>query len=100
MSFGLTVSGLALLNLDRRDRGAVALHGVSRAFLAGLAGAVAGAVAGSLLAGALPAPGFFVNVGTSVLVTVVVVAVFAGVAGSIDGGDLRAAVARLRARPS
>ncbi len=100
MSFGLTVSGLALLILVRRARGALALHGVSRAFLAGLAGAVAGAVVGSLLAGALSAPGFFVNVGTSVLVTVVVIAVFAGVAGSLDGGDLRAAVARLRARPS
>jgi hypothetical protein len=35
-----------------------------------------------------------------VLVTVVVIAVFAGVAGSIDVSDLRAAVARLRARPS
>ena len=100
MSFGLTASGLALLILVGRDRGAPALHGVSRAFLAGLAGAVAAAVAGSLLAGALAAPGFFVNVGTSVLVTVVVIAVFAGVAGGIDVSDLRAAVARLRARPS
>jgi peptidoglycan biosynthesis protein MviN/MurJ (putative lipid II flippase) len=100
MTFGLTVSGLALLILVRRDRGALALQGVSRAFLAGLVGAVIGAVAGSLLAGALAAPGFFVNVGASVLVTVVVIAVFAGVAGSLDGGDLRAAVARLRARPS
>jgi putative peptidoglycan lipid II flippase len=100
MSFGLTVSGLALLILVWRDRGALALHGVSRAFLAGLVGAVAGALAGSLLAGALEAPGFIVNVGTSVLVTVVVIAVFAAVAGSIDVGDLRAAVARLRARPS
>jgi putative peptidoglycan lipid II flippase len=100
MSFGLTVSGLALLILVWRDRGALALHGVSRAFLAGLVGAVAGALAGSLLAGALEAPGFIVNVGTSVLVTVVVIAVFAVVAGSIDVGDLRAAVARLRARPS
>jgi peptidoglycan biosynthesis protein MviN/MurJ (putative lipid II flippase) len=100
MSFGLTVSGIALLILVRRDRGALALHGVSRAFLAGLAGAVAGAAAGSVLAGALEAPGFFVNVGTSVLVTLVVIVVFAAVAGSIDFGDLRAAVARLRARPS
>jgi putative peptidoglycan lipid II flippase len=99
MTFGLTVSGLALLILVRRDRGALALQGVSRAFLAGLVGAVIGAVAGSLLAGALAAPGFFVNVGASVLVTVVVIAVFASVAGSLDGGDLRAAVARLRARP-
>ena len=100
MSFGLTLSGLSLLVLVRRDLGTAALHGVSRAFLAGLVGAVAAAVAGSLLAGELSAPGFFVNVGTSVLVTVVVTAVFAGVAGSIDGGDLRAAVARLRGRPS
>jgi putative peptidoglycan lipid II flippase len=100
MTFGLTVSGLALLILVGRDRGALALHGVSRAFLAGLVGAAAGAAAGSVLAGALTAPGFFVNVGTSVLVTLVVIAVFAAVAGSIDFGDLRAAVARLRARPS
>jgi putative peptidoglycan lipid II flippase len=100
MSFGLTVSGLALLILVWRDRGAPALHGVSRAFLAGLVGAVAGAAAGSVLAGALEAPGFFVNVGISVLVTLVVIVVFAAVAGSIDFGDLRAAVARLRARPS
>jgi peptidoglycan biosynthesis protein MviN/MurJ (putative lipid II flippase) len=100
MSFGLTVSGLALLILVRRDRGAPALHGVPRAFLAGLAGAVAGAAAGAALAGALEAPGFFVNVGISMLVTLVVIAVFAAVAGSIDFGDLRAAVARLRARPS
>src|SRR6202034_2055617 len=63
MSFGLTASGLALLIVVGRDRGAPALHGVPRAFLAGLVGAVAGAVAGSLLAGALAAPGFFVNVG-------------------------------------
>jgi peptidoglycan biosynthesis protein MviN/MurJ (putative lipid II flippase) len=100
MSFGLTVSGLALLILVRRDRGAPALHGVPRAFLAGLVGAVAGAAAGAVLAGALEAPGFFVNVGISVLVTLVVIVVFAAVAGSIDFGDLRAAVARLRARPS
>jgi putative peptidoglycan lipid II flippase len=100
MSFGLTVSGLALLIVVGRDRGAQALRGVSRAFLAGLAGAVAAAVAGSVLAGALAAPGFLVNVGASVLVTVLVIAVFAGVAGSLDVSDLRAAVARLRARPS
>ena len=100
MSFGLTVSGLALLVLVWRDRGARALSGVPRAFLAGLAGAVAGAAVGSVLAGALPSPGFLVNVGASVLVTIVVVAVFGGVAGSIDSADLRAALARLRARPS
>jgi putative peptidoglycan lipid II flippase len=100
MTFGLTVSGLALLILVRRDRGALALHGVSRAFVAGLVGAMAGAAVGTAVAGALPSPGFFFNVGMSVLVTVVVIAVFAAFAGSIDSTDLRAAVGRLRARPS
>ena len=100
MSFGLTVSGIALLILVRRERGPAALHGVSRAFIAGLAGAVAAAAAGSLLATALSAPGFIINVGISVLVTVVVIAVFAGVAGSLDSTDLRAALVRLRTRTS
>ena len=34
-TFGLTVSGIALLVLVRRERGPAALHGVPRAFLAG-----------------------------------------------------------------
>jgi putative peptidoglycan lipid II flippase len=100
MSFGLTVSGIALLFLVRRERGAAALQGLARAFIAGLAGAVAAAIAGSLVATALSAPGFLANVGVSVLVTAVVIAVFAAVAGSLDSADLRAALVRLRARPS
>jgi len=97
---GLTVSGITLLILVRRERGSVALLGVSRAFLAGLAGCVAGAAAGWAVAAALPVAGFFLNVATSVLVTVVVAGVFTGVVLRLDGGDLRAALARLRARPS
>jgi putative peptidoglycan lipid II flippase len=96
---GLTVSGITLLILVRRERGSVALLGVSRAFLAGLAGCVAGAAAGWAVAAALPVAGFFLNVATSVLVTVVVAVVFTGVVLRLDGGDLRAALARLRARP-
>jgi peptidoglycan biosynthesis protein MviN/MurJ (putative lipid II flippase) len=96
---GLTVSGITLLILVRRERGSVALLGVSRAFLAGLAGCVAGAAAGWAVAAALPVAGFFLNVATSVLVTVVVAVVFTGVVFRLDGGDLRAALARLRARP-
>jgi putative peptidoglycan lipid II flippase len=97
---GLTVSGITLLILVRRERGPVALLGVSRAFLAGLAGCVAGAAAGWAVAAALPVAGFFLNVAISVLVTVVVAGVFTGVVLRLDGGDLRAALARLRARPS
>jgi putative peptidoglycan lipid II flippase len=97
---GLTVSGITLLTLVRRARGPAALLGVSRAFLAGLAGCVAGAAAGWAVAAALPVAGFFLNVAASVLVTVVVAVVFTGVVLGLDGGDLRAALARLRARPS
>ncbi len=105
-TFGLTVSGIALLVLVRRECGPAALRRVPRAFLAGLAGCAAGAVAGaavsSVVSGAvpaLPAGGFLVNVGA--------VAcswpswsprVFAAVVLRLDGGDLRAALSRLRAR--
>jgi len=106
-TFGLTVSGIALLILVRRECGPTALSRVPRAFLAGLAGCAAGAAAGaavsSVISGAvpaLPAGGFLLNVGLSVLVAVVVTAVFAVVAGRLDGGDLRTALSRLRARPS
>src|SRR6202042_474489 len=77
-TFGLTVSGIALLVLVRRERGPAALRGVPRAFLAGLAGCVAGAAAGSAVASAVTramsahAGGFLFNVAVSLLVTVVV----------------------------
>jgi putative peptidoglycan lipid II flippase len=106
-TFGLTVSGAALLILVRRERGPAALRGVPRALLAGLAGCVAGAAAGAAVAAlisasdrALPAGAFLPNVGLSVLVSVVVTAVFAAVVLSLDGGDARAVLSRLRARPS
>jgi putative peptidoglycan lipid II flippase len=105
-TFGLTVSGIALLVLVRRECGPAALSRVPRAFLAGLAGCAAGAVAGtavsSVISGAvpaLPAGGLLLNVGLSVLVAAVVTAVFAAVVLSLDGGDVRNALSRLRARP-
>jgi putative peptidoglycan lipid II flippase len=106
-TFGLTVSGITLLVLVRRECGPAALRRVSRAFLAGLAGCAVGAVAGaavsSVVSGAvpaLPAGGFLANVGLSVLVALVVSAVFGVVVHRLDGGDLRTALSRLRARPS
>ena len=106
-TFGLTVSGIALLILVHRERGPAAVHGVPRAVLAGLAGCVAGAAAGWALAAvissavpALPGGAFLANVGLSVLVALVVSGVFAAVVLSLDGGDLRASLSRLRARPS
>jgi len=96
-SIGLTVAGVALLILVRRDRGSGALAGVPRAFLAGLAGCAAGAAVGSAVAGLVPVSGFFPNVGVSVLVSAVVTAVFVAVVMNLDGGDLRTALGRLRA---
>jgi len=97
-SVGLTVAGVALLVLVRRERGAAALAGVSRAFLAGLAGCAAGAAAGSALSVLLRVHGFFPNVGVSVLVSAAVTAVFVVVVMNLDGGDLRTALRRLRTR--
>jgi len=99
-AFGLTVSGVALLVLVRRERGPAALRGVPRAFLAGLAGCAAGAAAGSALAAVLPhQSGLLANVGLSVLAAAVVAGVFAAVVLGLDGGDLRSFLSRLRTRP-
>ena len=100
-TFGLTVSGVALLVLVRRERGPAALHGVPRAFLAGLAGCVAGAASGAAVAAAVSGGepghgGFLFNVAVSLLVAVVVAGVFGAVVLALDGGDLRTALSRLR----
>jgi len=95
-TIGLTVGGLALLGAVRRARGRAALHGTARAALAGLAGAVAGAAAGGALSSAVPARGFIPNAGVTILACGCVTLVFSGAALALDGGDLRAVLARGR----
>ena len=97
-TIGLTVAGIALLVLVLRARGGAALAGALRASVAGFAGCLAGVVAGSAVSLALHVSGFFPNVGVSVLACAVVGVAFLLVALSVDGGDLRAAARRLRAR--
>jgi putative peptidoglycan lipid II flippase len=97
-SIGLTVAGLILVVLVARFRGAAALAGLPRAFLAGLIGGAAAAAAGSALAAVAHVNGFFPNVGITILVSAVVTGVFAVVVLNVDGGDLRAALRRLRPR--
>jgi putative peptidoglycan lipid II flippase len=97
-SIGLTFAGLALVVVIARVRGAASLAGVPRAFLAGLLGCAAAAAAGSAVAALLRVTGFFPNVGITILVSAVVTAVFAVVVLNVDGGDLRAALRRLRSR--
>jgi putative peptidoglycan lipid II flippase len=95
-TIGLTVSGLALLGVVRRARGRSALRGTARAALAGLAGAVVGAAAGAALSSTLPARGFVPNAGLTLLACGCVTLVFGGAALALDGGDLRAVLARGR----
>jgi putative peptidoglycan lipid II flippase len=95
-TIGLTVGGLALLGAVGRARGRAALRGTARAGLAGLAGAVAGAAAGAALSSAVPARGFISNAGVTILACGCVTLVFGGAALALDGGDLRALLARGR----
>jgi putative peptidoglycan lipid II flippase len=97
-TIGLTVAGLALVAAVRRARGAVALRGVTRAGLAGLAGALAGAAAGLGVCAALPASGFFPNIAVALLACVSTTLAFGLVALALDGGELRALAARARAK--
>jgi putative peptidoglycan lipid II flippase len=95
-TIGLTAAGIALLVLVRRERGSAPLSGMWRAFGAGLAGCACSAVAGSALAMVVRVSGFFPNVAVSLLVAAVVTGVFLLITAALDGGDARAAVARLR----
>ncbi len=95
-TIGLTVSGLALLAAVSRVRGAAALAGAGRAAAAGLAAAVAGAAAGAGAAAALPPASKLVEALIAVLAAGLALAVFLVVASLLDGGELRAAVGKIR----
>jgi putative peptidoglycan lipid II flippase len=95
-SIGLSCAGVALLMLVGRARGSAALHGCSRAALAGLAAALVAAAAGWGISVALPAGGFLPNVGVTLLASAAVLAVFLAVVAVADGGDLRAVLRRGR----
>jgi putative peptidoglycan lipid II flippase len=73
-TIGLTAAGIALLVLVRRERGSAPLAGMWRAFGAGLAGCLC----------------------ARATVSAVVTGVFLAVVAILDGGDARAAIARLR----
>jgi len=94
-SIGLTSSGVALVVIVRRVRGAAALRGCARAALAGLAGALAGAAAGLGVATGLPVTGFLPNVAVTLLASAAVLVAFLAVVAVADGGDLRAVLRRV-----
>ncbi len=95
---GLTACGLALLAVVRSRRGRSALRGTARAALAGLAGAVAGVAVGAAVSTGLPVHGFLPNAGIAVLACAGVAVAFGAAVLVLDGGDLRAVLARARER--
>jgi len=95
---GLTASGIALLAAVRSARGAAALHGTVRAGTAGLAAALAGAASGVVLSAAVPVTGVLGNGLLAVAACAGAALAFGAVGYGLDGGDLRAAAARLARR--
>ena len=97
---GFTLAAVALLAAVRRIRGAAALRDTGRAAAAGLiaalAGAAVGAAAGVAATGGSPPPGLVADGLAGVLAAACATLVFAGVAYVLDGGELRAALARVR----
>lgn len=95
-AIGLTASGVALLAAVRRTRGLAALRGLLRTAIAGLAAATAGAGAGAGIAAALPSSGPVQAGLVALLAAACALAAFGLVSYLLDGGELRAAVARAR----
>ncbi len=97
-TIGLTYTGIALLAAVRGTRGVAALRGSARAAGAGLAGAVLGGGAGALVSARLHVSGFIPNAAVTLLACLTAAAVFGVAALVLDGGDLRALVARTAGR--
>ncbi len=98
-SIGLTAAGAVLFLLVRRARGAAALHGCTRAALAGLIAALTGAAVGWAVSAGITVSGFGPDVAVTVLAGAATTAVFLAVAAVADGGDLRVILTRaVRAR--
>ncbi|HEY2638994.1 MAG TPA: lipid II flippase MurJ [Streptosporangiaceae bacterium] len=92
---GLTAAGLALVIAVRRTCRPAALAGAGRAAVTGLAAAVVGAGAGAIAAAAFPVAGAAAEGLIAVLALLVALVAFAGVALVLDGGELRAAAAKV-----
>ena len=99
-TIGFTVAAVALVIAVRRVRGPSALRAMARATVAGLAAGLAGAAAGGAIGvfathGRHPPP-LVLDGGAAALAAVCATAVFGGVAYVLDGGELRAAIGRIR----
>ncbi len=99
-TIGFTIAAVALVVAVRRVRGPSALRAMARATVAGLAAGLAGAAAGGAVGvfathGRHPPP-LVLDGAAAALAAVCATAVFGGVAYVLDGGELRAAIGRVR----
>jgi putative peptidoglycan lipid II flippase len=99
-TIGFTIAAVALVLAVRRVRGPSALRAMIRATVAGLAAGLAGAAAGGAAGvfathGRHPPP-LVLDGAAAALAAVCATAVFGGVAYVLDGGELRAAIGRVR----
>jgi putative peptidoglycan lipid II flippase len=93
-TIGQTAAAIPLIVLTRRIRGTAAIHGIGRAWLAGLGAAVAGGVVGAAVSLALPVNHKLLALGDGVLAAVVALVAFGLVGAMLDRGDMRAVMAR------
>ena len=97
---GFTIAAVALVLAVRRVRGLAALRATARATLAGLAaglaGAAVGAAVGVLATQGRHSPPLVLDGVAAALAAACAAAVFGGVAYVLDGGELRAAIGRVR----
>jgi putative peptidoglycan lipid II flippase len=89
-------AAVPMLLAIRRIRGKAAVEGVVRAALASLAAGAAGSAAGLAVTLAAPAGGKLHDLGTGTAGAAVAIVAFGVVAYVLDGGELRAALRRLR----
>lgn len=90
---GMTMAGLLLLGSVRTAAGPTAVHGLPRAFGAGVAGGALAAAAGWWV-GTFGSPGPVASAGLAVAAAAMAVAVYGVVVLIADAGDMRTAITR------
>jgi hypothetical protein len=93
-TIGMTVVAIPFVIVTRRVLGSASILGLRRATVAGLTAAAAAGLVGAAVSVAIPVHHKLAEAGAGALAAVCVVIVFAAIAVRLDGGDLRAVLAR------
>jgi putative peptidoglycan lipid II flippase len=93
-TIGMTVVAIPFVIVSRRVLGRPSVHGLGRATVAGLVAAAGAGLVGAAVSVAIPVHHKLAEAGAGALAAVCVIIVFAVIALRLDGGDLRAVLAR------